>query len=102
MATYTRNMELFEYTRTQRRSGKKIPVQKRTQMLLDAGYTQQEIIQSSMNVVALKCQRAETLRTLKIPQVFEKLSKNFMLGFNSLKIVVGPKPSKTTVSAPSA
>ena len=106
MVTYTRNMELVEYIKTtQRRGGKRrlvIPVQKRSQMLLDAGYTQEEIIQSALNVAEIKCEREETLRTLKIPQVFEKLSKNFMLGFNSLKIGVDPKPSETTVSAPSA
>jgi len=105
-------MELVEYIKTtQRRGGKRrlvIPVQKRSQMLLDAGYTQEEIIQSALNVAEIKCEREETLRTLKTPQTsktpqgFGKLSKTFMSGFNSLKIGVDPKPSKTTVSARSA
>ena len=108
MGTHTRNMELYEYARAQRRQGKKrltIPVQKRSQMLLDAGFTQEQIIKAALEVAEIKREREETIASLRTtPQLlaFGKLSKNFMSGFNSLKIGVGPKPARTTVSARSA
>merc|ERR1711935_563250 len=49
---HTRNLELYEYTRTQSRLSRRklvIPVQKRSQMLLDAGYTQDQIIKRALN-----------------------------------------------------
>jgi len=107
-------MGLHEYTRTQRRHhGKKrlvmIPVQMRSQILLDAGFTQEQIIERALEVAKIQRQREETYASLRgsSPQLqgFGKLlSKNFKSGLNSLKeIGVGPKPSiRTTVSARSA
>ena len=113
MDTHTRNMELHEYKRTQHRRSKKRPtkirVQMRSQMLLDAGFTQEQIIERALEVAKIQRQREETYASLRgsSPQLqgFGKLlSKNFKSGLNSLKeIGVGPKPSiRTTVSARSA
>ena len=79
-----RNMGLYEYTRTQRRHhGNKrlvmIPVQMRSQMLLDAGFTQEQIIERALEVAEIQRQREETLDSLRGPQLqgFRKLlSKN--------------------------
>jgi hypothetical protein len=70
-------------------------------MLLDAGYTQEQIIQRALEVAEIKSQRAETLKSTQL-QGFGKFSKNFKEAFQSLKIAVGPQPSKTTVIARSA
>ena len=111
MDTHTRNMELHEYKRTQRRRSKKRPakirVQMRSQMLLDAGFTQEQIVERALEVAEIQRQREETVDSLRgsSPQLqgFRKLvSKNFMSGLNILKIGVGPKPSRTSVSARSA
>lgn len=105
METYTRNLELYEYTRMQRRYGRKklvIPVQTRSQMLLDAGYTEEQIIKRALSVAAIKTQREESLNE---PQQngFNKFSSNIRKGFSRLKIdKSGPKPPKTTVVARSA
>ena len=104
MGTYTRNLELYEYTRMQRRYGRKklvIPVQTRSQMLLDAGYTEEQIIKRALSVAAIKTQREETLNEPQ--QLFNKFSSNIRKGFSKLKIdKSGPKPPKTTVVARSA
>lgn len=100
----TRNFELHEYHRSQRRvpsSGSKkhlfIPVQKRSQMLLDAGYTQQQIIGRALEVAEIKRLRAESaMKAQKEQQGFGKISRTFMTGFNNLVIGVGPKLVKAT------
>ena len=78
-----------------------IPVQKRSQMLLDAGYTQEQIIKRALQINEIKSQRAETVKSLQL-QGFGKFSKNFKATFMKLNIAVGPKPAKTTVIARSA
>jgi hypothetical protein len=51
METYTRNLELYEFTRScLGREKLVIPVQKRSRMLLEAGYTQEEIILRALEV----------------------------------------------------
>ena len=104
MGTYTRNLELYEYARPQSRLSRRklvIPVQKRSQMLLDAGYTQEQIIQRALEVAEIKNQRTETLKSTQL-QGFGKFSKNLKDAFSKLNIGVGPQPSKTTVIARSA
>merc|ERR1712151_248569 len=101
---HTRNLELYEYTRTQSRLPRRklvIPVHRRSQMLLDAGYTQEQIIKRALEVVEIKNQREETIKSNQL-QGFGKFSKNFKATFSRLNIGVGPKPSKTTVIARSA
>ncbi|VEU35759.1 unnamed protein product [Pseudo-nitzschia multistriata] len=105
MGSYTRNLELYEYTRMQRRHGRKklvIPVQKRSQMLLDAGYTEEQIIKRALEVAQIKTQRAETLNEPK-QNGFDKFSSSLVKSFSKLKIdKSGNKPPKTTVAARSA
>ncbi|MGK3737407.1 MAG: hypothetical protein ACI90V_004252 [Bacillariaceae sp.] len=107
----TRNMELYEYHKSQRhvpstKSKKRlfIPVQKRSQMLLDAGYSQEQIIRGALEVAEIKRLRSETMMKFhKEQQGFGKISKNFMTGFNNLVIGVGPKLVKaTTITARTA
>merc|ERR1712025_591251 len=102
---HTRNPELYEYTRMQSRQSRRklvIPVQKRSQMLLDAGYTQEQIIRRALEMAEIKNQREETIKSHQL-QGFGKFSKNFRATFSKLNIaVVGLKPSKTTVIARSA
>ena len=95
-----RNMGLYEYTRTQRRHhGKKrlvmIPVQMRSQMLLDAGFTQEEIIERALEVAEIQRQREETTlayltrgsSSSQFHGFGKLLSKNYMSGLKSLRQV---------------
>ena len=70
-------------------------------MLLDAGYTQEQIIKRALQINEIKSQRAETVKSLQL-QGFGKFSKNFKATFMKLNIGAGPKPAKTTVIARSA
>merc|ERR1719491_2783289 len=51
MTSYTRNLELYEYTRADSRTTQNrkrlssMPIGTRSQLLLDAGYTREQIIQ---------------------------------------------------------
>ena len=104
MGSHTRNLELYEYTRTSTRVSRRklvIPVQKRSQMLLDAGYTQKQIIKRALEVAEIKNEREETIKSQQL-QGFGKFSKNFRATFAKLNIAAGPKLSKTTVIARSA
>ncbi|OEU16272.1 hypothetical protein FRACYDRAFT_268939 [Fragilariopsis cylindrus CCMP1102] len=107
----TRNFELHEYHRSQHRvtgSGSKkhlfIPVQKRSQMLLDAGYTQQQIIGRALKVAEIKRLRAESVMKAQKEQLgLGKISRTLMTGLNNLVIGVRPKLVKaTTITARSA
>ena len=112
----TRNLELYEYIKAKKRRRRnkanntsnnsaginksntkkdiclRIPVTKRSQMLLDAGYTQNEILQCALEVLEIQKQRAESRndpqpqqKILKRPGFGKSLSvKNF---FNKLKII---------------
>jgi|EP00531_Pseudo-nitzschia_arenysensis_P019585 hypothetical protein len=102
MGTHTRNLELYEYTRGPNRVSRRklvIPVTKRSQMLLDAGYTQEQIIKRALEIAEIKNQREETIKASQV-QGFGKFSKNFKATFAKLNISSGPK--KTTVIARSA
>ena len=71
-------------------------------MLLDAGYTQDQVIKRALEMAEIKNQREETIKSNQL-QGFGKFSKNFKATFSKLNIVgVAPKPSKTTVIARSA
>merc|ERR1711907_188022 len=105
IGTQTRNLELFEYTRadSRRRNKKKLslPVQTRSRILLDAGYTHKQIVERALEINEIKKLRAESAtssgnelkRMLGMDQ-FQKMSKNFQRSFANLGI--GPKPAKAT------
>lgn len=103
----TRNMELYEYTRAQqgRKTGKGkklvIPVQARSQMLLDAGYTQEQIIERALEVAEIKRLREESAKDSSNPGGFQKVSKNIVTGFNNLTFGF-PKPLKRSFTARTA
>ncbi len=102
MGTHTRNLELYEHMRGPNRVSRRklvIPVTKRSQMLLDAGYTQDQIIKRALQVAEIKNQREETIKESQV-QGFGKFSKNFKATFAKLNISSSPK--KTTVIARSA
>ena len=104
MGTHTRNLELYEYTRSQGRTSRRklvIPVHKRSQMLLDAGYTQEQIIKRALEVAEIKNQREESLKDAQV-QGLGKFGKSFKATFAKLNLGVNPKPTKTTVTARSA
>ena len=104
MGSQTRNLELYEHTRTSTRASRRklvIPVQKRSQMLLDAGYTQKQIIKRALEVAEIKNEREETVKSLQL-QGFGKFSKNFKRTFSKLNLAAVPKLAKTTVIARSA
>jgi len=97
MSESTRNLELYEYTRQDRRYGKKklaIPVQARSQMLLDAGYTQDQIIDRALEVAEIKRQRQESAKDNEdnIQNFGKKLSSNIMTGINKLSLGAIPVP----------
>ena len=104
MGTHTRNLELYEYTRSQTRQSRRklvIPVHKRSTMLLDAGYTQEQIIKRALEVAEIKNQREESMKDAQVTG-FGKLSKGLNATFAKLNLGVAPKPTKTTVTARSA
>jgi hypothetical protein len=62
----TRNMESYEYVRKGERKGDRrqliIPVEKRGRILLNRGYSIDQIAEATMNADEIKEQRQETLR----------------------------------------
>jgi len=70
-------------------------------MLLEAGYTQEQIIKRALEVAEIKSQREETIKSDKL-QGFGKFSKSFKATFSKLNIGGVSRPSKTTVVARSA
>jgi hypothetical protein len=119
----TRNLELYEYCRSERRQRKQlaIPVQKRTHLLLKGGYSLEEIAESALTVASVKSHRRETIanqgwdRFNIIMETTGKLPKGIMNGViettggtfkraksikNGFKLMV--KPIQNTVQARSA
>mmetsp|Transcript_14392 Transcript_14392/g.14226 ORF Transcript_14392/g.14226 Transcript_14392/m.14226 type:complete len:86 (-) Transcript_14392:53-310(-) len=85
-----------------------MPIVKRSQLLLDAGYTREQIIKRVLEVAEIRRLRAESTLDIssssKNNNGFGKFSKDFVSGFsNFAKIGVGPKPTKAiTVTARTA
>lgn len=103
-----RNLDLYEYTRNDRRYGKRqliLPVRKRAQILLNAGYSIDEIANATMEVDTVKKMRADSLktqgwdRTMMILETTGKLPKGLLSGMANLMV---NKPTKKTVLARSA
>merc|ERR1712070_978894 len=102
LSTSKRNLELYEYTKNeklqqQQRNGKnrsgqpssscrKIPVQKRSQILLDSGYTEKQIIKRALEVEETKRLREESAKddSGNNNNIVGKFSKNIMIGMNKL------------------
>jgi hypothetical protein len=104
--SYTRNLDLFEYTRGDREQKKKIPVQKRAQILLSMGYSLDEIAAATMMVDEIKKARTDSLkrtglgdRTKLLLETTGKLPKDIFTGMANL---LNSKPTKATIAARSA
>jgi hypothetical protein len=106
-AVSKRNLELYEYVRGERRRGRRelaIPVQRRGQLLLQAGYSLEEIGNAAMEVQTIKKLRSDTLknqgwdRANLILETTGKLPRGIVSGLASLVI----KPTQNTVQARSA
>jgi hypothetical protein len=92
----TRNLDLYEYMRGERRHGRKqlvIPVQERAQLLLESGYSLNKIADATMAVDEIKKQRSESLKGTNVER-FGSLLK----GMGNLVL----KPVRNTVQARSA
>jgi len=116
MNRYTRNLDLYEYTQSEfRRKPKaknnnnkcRLSIGQRSQMLLDAGYTREQIIQRVLEVEEIRQLRAETVSTLDVSgsSLLKSLSKNsglgkfskdIMNGFSSTFAMIGVGPAKPT------
>jgi hypothetical protein len=101
------DLELYEYTRLERRRGRRklaIPVQRRGQLLLQAGYSVEDIGNATMDVQKIKKLRSETLKNQgwdKVNIILEttgKLPRGILKGLASLVV----KPIQHTVQARSA
>jgi hypothetical protein len=101
-----RNLELYEHMRADRRHGRElaIPVQKRGQILLRAGYSLEQIGDAAMKVDVIKKLRAATLkhqgwdRANMVLETTGKLPKEIWGGFANVLM----KPSRKTVQARTA
>jgi hypothetical protein len=104
LSVSTRNMELHEYMRGERRHGKKqlgISVQKRAHLLLRAGYSLEEIGDATLKVEETKKNRADTLKHMKWDRANMMLEttgafpKGIVNGVTKFLV----KPKKNTVQA---
>ena len=98
-ATSTRNLDLYEYMRNERRHGRKlcIPVQERAHLLLEAGYTLIQIGDATMSVEEVKKQRFESLKGTNLER-FGGLLNGMASGMANMVL----KPVRNTVQARSA
>jgi hypothetical protein len=104
--THTRNLELYEHMRADRRGRRElvIPVQKRGQILLRAGYSLEQIGDAAMKVDVMKKLRADTLkhqawdRANMVLETTGKLPKEILGGFANVLM----KPIRKTVQARTA
>ena len=106
--TYSCELQLYEYCRTERRQTRKellIPFQERARILIDAGYTLDEIGGATLSVIKVKKEREESLRKSKkwdrsstLIEKTGKLPLSIMSGFTALII----KPVQKSVHARTA
>lgn len=92
----TRNLDLYEYMRGDRRHGRKqlcIPVQDRAQLLLESGYSLNKIADATLAVEEIKKQRSESLKGTNLERF-----GGLMSGMANLVL----KPVRNTVQARSA
>ncbi len=103
----TRNLDLYEYMRGERRHGRKqlvIPVQDRAHLLLTAGYSLNKIADATLAVEEVKKQRSESLKGGNLERfgnILEKTGRlpgDFLNGMANLVV----KPIRHTVQARSA
>merc|ERR1719491_170997 len=99
MTSYTRNLELYEYTRadsrtTQNRKRLSMPIGDRSQLLLDAGYTREQIIQRVFEVADIQKLRADSMLDSVSSSSknnnssgFGKFSKDIIGGFSKFALI---------------
>mmetsp|Transcript_4060 Transcript_4060/g.7535 ORF Transcript_4060/g.7535 Transcript_4060/m.7535 type:complete len:145 (+) Transcript_4060:185-619(+) len=105
--SYSRNLDLYEYTRAERKEKvQRLPVQRRAQILLNAGYSLDQIASATMKVDEVKKMRADSLkasglgdRAKLLLENTGKLPKELFTGMANLLVV---KPTKSTITARSA
>lgn len=98
--TYIRELELYEFCRSGRRQGRKellIPFQERARIVLDAGFSLDEIGGATLSVINAKKEREESLKKSRRWEG-KKLPLSIMSGFTALIV----KPVQKSVHARSA
>ncbi|KAG7367145.1 hypothetical protein IV203_029815 [Nitzschia inconspicua] len=105
---YTRDIEMFEYTRkdSRKRKAPKVSVQKRAHILLSSGYSIDQIGAAVLKVDEIKKMRADSLkstglgdRTKMLLETTGRIPKDILTGMAGLLVV---KPTKSTITARSA
>ena len=101
LAENKRNFELYEYARANLRvHGKKklfLSIPRRSQLLLDAGYTQDQIVKRALEMAELQHLRQLSIQDGKGGGL---LAKNFLKGFNLMTLGVVGTPSPAAAAAP--
>eukprot|EP00934_Nitzschia_sp_Nitz4_P002073 Nitzschia sp. Nitz4//scaffold12_size214221//188083//188523//NITZ4_001532-RA/size214221-processed-gene-0.129-mRNA-1//1//CDS//3329535116//2073//frame0 len=103
-----RDLGLYEYMRGPRRHGRRelaIPVQERSRMMLNDGYTLEDIANTVLEVEEIKRNRADSLRGTAMERAgsfIEKTGKLPMGILNGAKNLFAVKPVQKTVHALSA
>ena len=103
----TRNLDLYEYMRGERRHGRKqlvIPVQDRAHLLLSSGYSLATIADATLSVEEVKKQRYESLKGTSLERFGSILEKTGRLPGDLINGVANlvVKPIRNTVQARSA
>lgn len=100
-STHTRCLEVYEVIRGPRRHGRQlaIPLQDRARILLQAGYSLDEIGSATLEVESTKKRRADSLKGSPLERAGAILEKTGKLPFGLLKLM---KPTRNTVQARSA
>jgi hypothetical protein len=105
--SYTRNLDLYEYTRGERKAKvQRRTVQDRAKILLCSGYDIEEIARTTLMVEEIKKMRADSLkssgfgdRAKLLLETTGKIPKDILSGMANLLVV---KPTKSTITARSA
>ena len=93
--TYSCDVRLYEFMRSDRRHGREliIPFQERARLLLDVGYSLEELGEATLSVYKIKKQREESMRSHpgweRASEIIEKtgkLPKNILSSFSALMI----------------
>jgi hypothetical protein len=106
-AEYTQDLGMYEYTRTRYRRTKhpfKLSMNERTEILLSAGYSLNEITAASIQVEYIKKMRSDTRRsssgfvdrTKSVLETTSKLPKDVFMGMTGFLTV---KATKATIAA---
>eukprot|EP00529_Nitzschia_sp_RCC80_P035665 CAMPEP_0113482596 /NCGR_PEP_ID=MMETSP0014_2-20120614/23001_1 /TAXON_ID=2857 /ORGANISM="Nitzschia sp." /LENGTH=176 /DNA_ID=CAMNT_0000376119 /DNA_START=127 /DNA_END=657 /DNA_ORIENTATION=- /assembly_acc=CAM_ASM_000159 len=102
-----RNIDMYEYTRKERRSRKHlaIPVEVRGQILLKMGYSIEELAMATMESDEIKRQRAESMRSSPANMIMDRtkdLPKNVVNGMARLFTMTNGQPIKPHINRAAA